>query len=116
MSERDKDKERERNEALAEAARLKTLVMDVPENLVKLIDIRRQFKDVSCFSFFSVHEWNTHRARQAIGRAMQEWENRDPGHLINFPQTSIYDGLKPPADGEWDDDVIQEVEVNIPPS
>lgn len=45
-SEKDKEKSAAAAEAAAEAARLKTLVLEVPENLLKLVDIRRQFKDV----------------------------------------------------------------------
>lgn len=40
-AEKEKDKE-----ALADSLRLKTLVLDVPESLTKLIDLRRQFKEV----------------------------------------------------------------------
>jgi len=45
-SEKDKEKSAAAAEAAAEAARLKTLVLEVPENLLSLVEIRRQFKDV----------------------------------------------------------------------
>jgi len=91
-SEKDKEKSAAAAEAAAEAARLKTLVLEVPENLVSLVDIRRQFKD-------------------AIGKAMQDWENRQPGRLMGFPRKSIYDGLKPPDGGEWEEDEASTIDA-----
>lgn len=49
-NEKDKEKFAAAAEAAAEAARLKTLVIDVPEGLTKLIELRRQFKEVRSYS------------------------------------------------------------------
>ncbi|KAF8319448.1 hypothetical protein DL93DRAFT_2164651 [Clavulina sp. PMI_390] len=89
------EKEKERNaalaEAAAEAARLKTLVLEVPEGLSKLVEIRRQFKE-------------------AIGKAMLDWEARQPGRLIGAPTRSIYEGLKLPDGSEYEDDLLADPE------
>ena len=43
---------------------------------------------------------------------MLEWEKRIPGRIMGLPKTSIYEGLKiSGVGGEWDDDVIQTVDV-----
>ncbi|KAF9521157.1 hypothetical protein BS47DRAFT_1357078 [Hydnum rufescens UP504] len=52
--------QKEGGDAASEASRAKTLVMDVPESLVKVIEVRKQFKEV-------------------FGTAMLEWETRFPG-------------------------------------
>jgi transcriptional adapter 3 len=62
-SEKDKEKSAAAAEAAAEAARLKTLVLEVPENLLKLVDIRRQFKDVRSQLLFFVTTLSTSGAR-----------------------------------------------------
>ena len=43
---------------------------------------------------------------------MMEWEQKSPGRLIGFPKESVYSDLKIGAEGEWDEDVIQNVEVS----
>ena len=49
---------------------------------------------------------------QAIGKAMQDWENRQPGRLMGFPRKSIYDGLKPPDGGEWEEDETPAIDAS----
>lgn len=109
-SEKDKEKSAAAAEAAAEAARLKTLVIEVPESLLKLIDIRRQFKDVSAM-ILSLHAYSTLMAicrSQAIGKAMQDWENRQPGRLMGAPSKSIFEVLKLLDGTIWEEEV-QEV-------
>jgi hypothetical protein len=88
-AEKDKD-------ALAESLRLKTLVLDVPDNLMRLVRLRAQFKEVSASSpawgtslpliFAPVLTMNRLLEKQCrIGRR----ENLDDSLAILFPASTL---------------------------
>ncbi|KAF8344132.1 histone acetyltransferases subunit 3-domain-containing protein [Cantharellus anzutake] len=77
------------SDAAAEAAKAKHLVIEVPEPLQKVIEVRNQFKEV-------------------FGKAMIEWEKKQPGRIMGFPLTSNYEDLKNLSlESDNEDDTMQ---------
>jgi len=80
------------SDAAAEVAKARNLVIEVPEGLQKVIEVRNQFKEV-------------------FGKAMAEWEKKQPGRIMGFPSSPVHEDLKNLSlESDNEDDTMQSVD------